>query len=123
MGWNDGMNGDSLDTVEDLAYPPSGGRGKMIVLGILLPLAVGYYAGKSWINQEAVWLGRSGPDMIVKGEAAKALAVCYFAAAAFCHFRWFWGLVPVYRVFTVGIVLSMIVGLGSCGTACYYVFR
>ncbi len=123
MGWNDNMNRNTVDDIEDLSYPPSGGRVKMIVLGILLPLVIGYFAARAWMTQEAVWLGERGATMIVKGVAAKALGVCYFGAAGFCHFRWFWGLVPAYRVFTIGIVLSMILGLGGCGTACYYVFR
>lgn len=123
MGWNDNMNRNTVDDIEDWSYPPSGGRMKMILLGILLPLMIGGYASKAWMTQEAVWLGRGGADMIVKGGAARALAVCYLGGAAFCHFRWLWGLVPAYRVFTIGIVLSIIVALSGCGSAFYYVFR
>lgn len=61
--------------------------------------------------------------MTVKGDAARSLAVCYFAAAAFCHFRWFWGLIPSYRVFGIGIAISMIVGLGGCAAAFYHTFQ
>lgn len=123
MGWNDNLNGNSLDNIEDLSYPPSGGRFKMVILGVLLPTAIGYFAARSWICQEAIWFGRGGGSMTVKGEAARSLAVCYLGAAGFCHFRWFWGLVPSYRAFTIGIVLSLIVGLGGCGGAFYYVFK
>lgn len=76
MGWNDNMNRNTVDDIEDLSYPPSGGRVKMILLGLLLPLMIGGYASKPRMGQEAVWLGRGGADMIVKGEAARALAVC-----------------------------------------------
>lgn len=123
MGWNDPVSRHTLDDIEDLSYPPSGGRVKMIVLGILLPMVVGYFATRSWIDQEAVWFGRGGADMTVKGDAARSLAVCSFAAAAFCHFRWFWGLIPSYRVFGIGIAISMIVGLGGCAAAFYHTFQ
>ena len=120
MNWNKNLNEGSAEDIESWAYPPSGGRMKMILLGIVVPMPICYYAVHAWIIQEATWLGR-GEDMIVKGGAAQALALYYFAIAAFFHFRYFWGLWPAYRVFEIGIVLSMMVGLGGCGTACYYV--
>ncbi len=123
MNWNKNFNEGTVDDIESWAYPPSGGRVKMILLGMMAPLAIGGYAVHAWIVQEATWFGRRSTDIVVTGEAARALAVCYFAIAAFCHFRYFWGLWPAYRVFEIGIVLSMIVGLGGCGAACYYTFR
>ncbi|MFC7339390.1 hypothetical protein ACFQY0_19515 [Haloferula chungangensis] len=61
--------------------------------------------------------------MTIKGDAARSMAVTYLAAACFSHFRWFWGLLPSYRIFTAGIVVSMILGLGGCAGATYFVLR
>lgn len=123
MSWNPDMNRNTVDDIEDLAYPPNGGRVKLVVLGIIVPLIIAWFAGKAWISQEATWFGHRGSSMLVKGDTARALAVCEFAAAAFCHFRWFWGLLPAYRVFTYGTALSMILGLGGFGAACYFLCR
>ncbi len=120
MSWNPDLNRTAADDFENLSYPPNGGRVKLAILGIILPLAIAYFAGKAWITQEAVWPERGGWSMLVTGNTARSLAVCYFAAAAFCHFRWFWGLLPSYRVFICGTVLSMLVGLGGFGTALYF---
>lgn len=87
----------------DLGYPPSGGGRKMIAFGLLLPLVVAAYALKAWIEAEAVWFGRHA-GMTLVGDAARAMAVAYFAVATLAHFRWFWGLVPLYRVFLTGTV-------------------
>jgi len=99
---------------DDWAYPPdSGGKGKIIALGIILPLVIGGYAVSAWISEEAFWPGgrRVGGGMTLTGDAARGLAVCYMSMAAFCHFRWFWGLLGEERIFKVGIVLSMLTGL------------
>ena len=40
MNWNKDRNRHSLDDIEDLAYPPTGGRGKIILLGVLLPIGI-----------------------------------------------------------------------------------
>ena len=94
----------------------------MILRGILLPLLIAAYAAGIWITEETTWIGR-GTDVKVKGETARSLAVCYFAAASFAHFRWFWGLRPCYTIFEIGTVLSLLAGLGGCGAALYYAFR
>ena len=94
----------------------------MILRGILLPLLIAAYAAGIWITEETTWIG-SGTDVKVKGETARSLAVCYFAAASFAHFRWFWGLRPCYGIFEIGTVLSLLAGLGGFGAALYYAFR
>ena len=40
MGWNDHPNRNAADEMQDLSHPPSGGRIKMIVIGVVLPLVV-----------------------------------------------------------------------------------
>lgn len=123
MNWNENPNRHTLGDIENLSYPPTGGRVKMVLLGGVLPLLIAYFAAKAWIDQEAIWFGRGNSDMTVKGDAARAMAICYLASALFSHFRWFWGLLPSYRVFSIGIVLSMILGLGGCAGATYFVLR
>ena len=120
MNWNKDVHRHALNDIEDLAYPPSGGRGKMVILGILLPAAIAYFAVNAWTSEEAIWFGRGSSDMTIKGDAARSMAITYLAVALFAHFRWFWGLLPSYRMFTVGIVLSMILGLGGCAGATYF---
>jgi len=122
MSWNPQMNRNTVSEIEDLSYPPTGGRVKITILGILLPLLLAWFASKAWIDQVATWPGHRGSSMVVKGDAARAIAVCKFAAALFCHFRWFWGIVSTYRVFTIGMVVSLILFLGGLGAAIYFVF-
>ncbi|MGB6223090.1 MAG: hypothetical protein WBG04_18820 [Haloferula sp.] len=123
MNWNENPNRHTLGDIEDLAHPPSGGRLKFIALGILLPAAIAGYAARAWVLEEAIWLGQNGSSMDLTGDAARSLAVCYAAAAMFCHFRWFWGLVPSYRIFSTGIVISMLTGLGACSATLYHVLK
>ena len=83
----------------------------------------GFEPSKAWIDQVATWPGNRGHGVIVKGETARAIAVCKLAVALFCHFRWFWGIVSTYRVFTIGMVVSLILFLGGLVTALYFAFR
>lgn len=117
------MNRNTVSEIEDLSYPPTGGRVKIAILGILLPLLLAYFASKAWIDQVATWPGNRGHGVIVKGETARAIAVCKLAVALFCHFRWFWGIVSTYRVFTIGMVVSLILFLCGLGAALYFGFR
>jgi len=110
--------------LEDWAYPPDiGGRWKIVLLGIALPLFIAYWAEEAWVHQEAVLpAGRRG-TLTVTGDIARALAVCYLSAAAFCHFRWYWGLVSSYAVFVRGTVISLLAGLAGFFTALFLLFR
>jgi len=97
---------------EDLAHPPeSVGKGKLILLGIILPAVIAYWAAQAWIHETAYWPGRGTRGVNITGEAARYMAVCYLSVAAFVHARWFWGALQFERVFKVGIVSTMIVGL------------
>ncbi|MFT3991517.1 MAG: hypothetical protein QM680_08900 [Luteolibacter sp.] len=109
--------------IDGIVYPPSGGRVKQVLLGVVVPLVIGYFAYQSWVKQEAVWFGAgAGGSLKLHGKAAQSMALCYAAPALFAHFRWFWGLVPVYRIFEIGVILAILVGLGGCGAAYYYRF-
>ena len=105
---------------EDLAHPPdSGGKGKIILLGIVIPAVIGFLAAKAWITEEAFWPGKRG-GMTITDDAARAMAVCYLSVALFCHFRWFWGLLGAPRIFLAGTVCSLLAFLVSLIAAfCY----
>ncbi len=122
MNWMGNPYRHTATGAEDLSYPPSGGMGKLILLGVILPLVIGYFAGKAWITEEAVWFGKGSSDLTVHGQAAKGLAVTYLSVGLFCHFRWCWGLIPVYRVFEIGTVLSLLGILGGLAYGAYQLF-
>ena len=96
-----------FDDYEDFAYPPSGGRLKLIILGVVIPGVIAFFAIRAWAHQEAYWPGSRGSGMTVRGEAAQALAVAYLSIGAFLHFRWFWGLLSAHRTFQIGTVCSL----------------
>jgi hypothetical protein len=122
MKWLENPYRYTANEAEDLAYPPSGGRVKLVILGILLPLVVAYFGVHAWITEEAIWLGRGSWDMVVHGRAAKSLGVAYTSIGLFCHFRWFWGLLSFYRVFEIGTVISLLCFLGALCLGVYYLF-
>lgn len=101
----------AFDT-EDFAYPPTGGKFKLIVVGIIIPVFIAYYGVNTWLAEEAYWPGRGG-GVTLRGESARAMAVLYMSVASFVHFRWFWGLIQAERVFKVGMVSSMLIFLGA----------
>lgn len=122
MKWFENPYRHTASEAEDLSYPPSGGRTKLILLGIVLPLIILYFGIQAWVTEEAVWFGRRNTDIEVRGHTAKALGVVYSSVGLFCHFRWFWGLIPVYRVFEIGTVISLLGVLGGLGFGAYYLF-
>lgn len=108
---------------EDFSYPPSGGRAKLVLLGIVLPAWILYYGVGAWISGHAIWFGNGNSDIEVQGATAKSLGFAYASIGLFCHFRWCWGLVPVYRVFHIGTVFSLLGILGGFGCAAFHAFR
>ena len=122
MSWNRDLHERNGEDILNLSYPPSGGRLKMVFLGLLLPAWIAFHAWKAWTSREAIWFG-DGTEMDVTGDTARAMAVCYLATALLAHFRWFWGLWPSFRVFEIRTILSIILGLGGCGSAFYFVVR
>ena len=94
----------------------------MILLGIVLPIALVWYAELEF-ERELFYIPerRGGWDQI-HGTAAKWLALCHFGAAAFAHFRWWWGLVPSYRIFSGGSTLSLILWISGCSGTIWSLF-
>lgn len=117
MKWLENPYRHTANEAEDFAYPPSGGRVKLVLLGIIMPLVIVYFGVHAWLIEEAIWFGSRGSDIVVHGPTAKSLGVAYTSIGLFCHFRWFWGLLPVYRVFEIGTVVSIVSFLGGlcCG--------
>jgi hypothetical protein len=97
---------------EDFAYPPTGGKFKLVLLGIIIPGFIAYYGVNAWIDEKAYWPGRRG-GVTVHGESARAMAVLYMSVASFVHSRWFWGLIQADRIFQIGMVSSLLIFLGS----------
>ena len=123
MGWFDNPYRHTASDIENLAYPPSGGRVKVIVLGLLLPLGVFAYALEIWVSGEAYWPGRRGSGTTVTGDTARAMSVGYAFLSLFSHFRWFWGLIPHYLAFRIGTTISLIGFLTAACASFYCLFR
>ena len=123
MVWRRNVHRDTAEGIEDLAYPPTGGLPHLILFGIVTPLIIGYFGIKAWVTEEAIWFGSRQSDMIVRGATARGLAIVYTSVATFFHFRWCWGLIPVYRVYHFGMILSLLGILSGMGYAFYAAFR
>ncbi|MGJ8696526.1 MAG: hypothetical protein ACSHYF_09425 [Verrucomicrobiaceae bacterium] len=92
---------------EDFAYPPNGGNLKLILLGIILPLVIFYFARQAWVTEEAVWFGRRH-DVTIQGDAAKWMSLAYASVGGFCFSRWCLGIIASYRLFELGTILSIL---------------
>ncbi len=123
MGWLDNPYRHTATEAEDFAYPPNGGRVKMAILGIALPLGLLAYAIQIWISGEAYWPGQRGSGITVTGDTARAMSVGYAFLSSLSHFRWFWGLVPHYLAFRIGTTISLIGFLGAVVASFYFLFR
>ncbi len=121
MAWLENPHRHTSHDMENLAYPPSGGWVKLVLLGILLPAVIIHAGVTAWITEQAIWFG-DGADIEVKGATAKSLGVVYGCVGLFCHFRWCWGLIPVYRVYHPGTVFSLLGILTGMGFAVWHAF-
>ena len=117
--WTNKEHRTVFDDAEDLAYPPSGGRIKMWLLGIglaLVPVGYGIYCLHSG---HALLFGRNA-NLDATGSSAVALAIAYIAVGIFIHAHWFWGLLPKFEAVSCVLkFLAVIVFLGSFGYAIY----
>ena len=116
MRWNRNYYENETDTVEDLSSVPAGGRKKMIGLGLLWPAFLLWYCHGCWTDEEALWWVVGGDNVVVHGKVAKSAAVAYLGVALFCHARWFWGLLPNYVIYKIGVILGLI---GFIAGFCY----
>ena len=99
--------------IESLAWPPNGGKVKLVVLGLLVPAIIAGFAARSWIQQEA-WLPTKTSGWYgVHGQDALATAAAYLSAAVFMHSRWCWGLLGFDRIFQAGTILALLAFVGS----------
>ena len=116
MKWNRNYYENETDTVDDLSSVPSRGRGKMIASGLVVPALLLLYSIRCWTSEEALWWVLGGSDVVAYGKVAKSAAVAYIGIAVFCHSRWFWGLLPNYLVYSIGVALGLIGFI--CGFCC-----
>ena len=114
--WTNKEHRTALDDAEDLAYSPSGGRGKMWCLGVVLALVPLGYGVRCLFTGHARFFGRRGSHLDLDGPAAMSLAIAYIAVGVFIHAHWFWGLHPKLEPLSPILkVLAVLVFLGSFG--------
>jgi hypothetical protein len=117
--WTNKEHRTAFDDAEDLAYPPTGGRGKMLFLGIILALVPAGYGIYCLRTGHALMFGQNA-DLDVTGSAAVALAIAYMAVGIFIHAHWFWGLRPKGESLSYLLkIFAVLLFLGSFGYAIY----
>jgi hypothetical protein len=94
--------------IEDVYHPPSGGRVKLLLLGILFPAVITHFGMQAWITEESPWYYQPYSAYIEHGQSAKALGLTYMSIGLFAHARWFWGLLPFYPFYILGTMASFI---------------
>jgi hypothetical protein len=120
--WNRRVNDNTLPDIIDLSHPPeTGGRVKIVLLGIILPLAAIGYAWHGW-QLGKVWMPGKNGGADITGLAAPWMALSYAGAGLAAHFRWFWGLISTYRVFEWGTSVSLIVWIAGYFGVLYHDF-
>lgn len=103
----------------DLAYPPSGGRLKLVLLGVVLPGILMFLGVSAYLEQKAIWFGQGG-NMTVSGNTAQAIGALLMSIALFCHSRWFWGILSIMPIFLTGTIISAIAVIISGVYATYF---
>lgn len=120
--WTNKQHRTGFDEAEDLAYPPSGGRVTMWLLGVGLALIPVGYGIRCLITGHAVLPGQNDSALDVTGSTAVALAIAYIAVGVFVHAHWFWGLQPKRLIISnILKLLTVLVFLGSLGYVFYKV--
>jgi hypothetical protein len=119
--WTNKVHRTAFDDAEDLAYPPSGGRLKMWLLGIglaLIPVGYGIHCLRT---RHALLFGQDS-DLDVTGSGAVAFAIAYIAVGIFIHAHWFWGLLPKFGLVSYALkFVAVLLFLGSFGYGIYRV--
>ena len=80
------------DDTDDFTTPPSGGRCKQWVGGMLVAAIPIIFGVKCLIRGDAVLFGNRSSSLHLTGTAATALNTAYIAFGCFLHFHYFWGL-------------------------------
>ena len=119
--WTNKQHRSAFDDAEDLAYPPSGGRIKLWLLGVgLATIPIGY--GVCCLKIGHAMLFGENSNLNVTGSGAFALGLSYIAIGLFMHAHWFWGLQPKFEsVSCILKFLAVLLFLGSFGYAIYRV--
>ena len=116
----DNFNRHIAGNMDSLAYPPTGGIFKVVVLGIALPLIIAYYAYYAWTTEQAVWFGKRS-KLIIHGLEAQWMASVYFSVGFFCFSRWCIGCLGSCKLFEIGTVFSILLFLISLSMALWHV--
>lgn len=118
--WTNKDHRTAFDDAEDLAYPPTGGRVKMWLLGVGFALIPVWYGVYCLLTGHARLFGDNASPLELNGSAATALAVSYIAVGGFIHAHWFWGLQPRFERLSYMLkVVTVLVFLGSFGYTIY----
>ena len=118
--WTNKQYRTGFDDAEDLAYPPSGGRVKMCLLGIGLALVPIGYGIHCLLTLHALLPGENGTDLDLYGSAAVALGLVFISVGGFLHAHWFWGLFPKCGSLSYSLkLLSVLTFLVSLGYTMY----
>ncbi|MDA7921157.1 hypothetical protein N9B73_05320 [Verrucomicrobiales bacterium] len=120
MAWH--WNDDTALTAENFSFAPSGGRFKLVILGLILPCVILYFGIRGWITQEALWVG-DGIDLGVSGVTARAISFAYSGIGMLFHFRWVWGILGFHRTFEIGTIFSALGIIGGIAYGFYYELR
>lgn len=106
-----------------LLTPPSGGYKKLALLGVVLPLVLIYFGIHAWITEEAtVYYKYSYGSIVERGTVAKAFGMACTGVGTLAHFRWFWGLLSLRRMFEFGTLLSLLAIAGGLFWVCWQTF-
>ncbi|MEK7951615.1 hypothetical protein [Luteolibacter soli] len=121
--WMRDPRGEASGDMLDLAYAPSGGRGKQWLAGVVLAAVPVIYGICSIQRGWTTMFGSRGMDERISGDAGFWLAVAYIAIGAFCHFHWFWGLSERLWRFSEGMkVAALLVFLPAFGWGMWVAF-
>ncbi|GHC46528.1 hypothetical protein [Roseibacillus persicicus] len=82
--------GSILDDASGLMAPGGSQAWSIYGLGLVLPLLIFAYAGKSFLLRESFYLSSRG-IVELYGDSARWMAAFYLGIALFVHARWWWG--------------------------------
>jgi len=119
--WTNKEHRTPLDDAEDLAYPPSGGRATMWLMGIGLAIVPVGYGIRCLFTEHATLWGRYNSQLDLTGSSAVALAIAYIAVGIFMHAHWFWGLLPKFEI--VSVILKFLTVLAFIGSLGYVFYK
>jgi len=118
--WTNKRHRTAFDDAEDLAYASTGGRIRMWLLGVGLPLIPLGYGMCCLLTGQARFFGRNRMHLDLDVSAAITLAIAYIAVGVFIHADWFWGLHP--RLEPLSYLLKLLAVLVFLASSGYTIF-